>query len=133
MPQIYANWSLSISNMHFNYLTTTPAQATRSYMDFICKTYPLGSFDTRPLYFTDISATLKIRKFRLDKLFRTFPQRNFVVADTSNHDIMAAYPEMYKDYPGQALCMLLRNTSSTDSGDKFPYDTPATICLQSAR
>lgn len=124
MPQIYANWSSSISNMHFHYLTTTPEQATRNYMDFIYKTYPLGSFDTRPLNFSDISATLKIRKFLLDKIFRTFPQRKFVlVADTSNSDIMAAYPEMYKDYPGQVLCILLRNTSSTDSGDKFPYDT----------
>ncbi|KND94288.1 hypothetical protein TOPH_01230 [Tolypocladium ophioglossoides CBS 100239] len=91
MPQIYANWSSSISNMHFHCLTTTPMQATRDYMDFIYRTYPLGSFDTRPLNFSDISATLKIRKFLLDKMFRTLPQRKFVlVVDTSNHDIMAA-------------------------------------------
>ncbi|KAG6015877.1 hypothetical protein E4U54_002800 [Claviceps lovelessii] len=124
MPQIYANWSASVQNVHFHYLTTTPEQVTRTYMDFIYKTYPLGSFDTRPLNFSDTRATLHIRRFLLDKIFQTFPQRKFIlVADTSNSDVMAAYPAMYKDYPGQVACILLRNTSSTDSGDKFPYNT----------
>ncbi|KAL9123957.1 MAG: hypothetical protein Q9217_006665 [Psora testacea] len=124
MPEIYANWSRSIPNFHFHYLTTTPEQVTRNYMDFIYKTYPGGSFDTRPLNFSDISATLRIRKFLLEKVFQTYPKRKFVlVADTSNSDVMSAYPEMAKEFPGQVQCILLRNTSSTDPGDKFPYDT----------
>lgn len=124
MPSVYANWSSSINNMHFHYLTTTPEQATRNYMEFIYQSYPLGSFDTRPLNFSDASATLHIRRFLLDKIFQTFPKRRFVlVADTSNHDVMVAYPQMFKDYPGQVACIFLRNTSATDSGDKFPYDT----------
>ncbi|KAJ6441832.1 kinase domain-containing protein [Purpureocillium lavendulum] len=124
MPAVYANWSSSVDNMHFHYLTTTPEQVTRNYMEFIYKTYPLGSFDTRPLNFSDLSATLQIRRFLLDKIFQTFPQRKFIlVADTSNSDVMKAYPALYKDYPGQVQCIFLRNTSSTDSGDKFPYDT----------
>ena len=89
MPDIYSNWSQSIDNVHFHYLTTTPEQVTRNYMDFIYKTYPGGSFDTRPLNFSDVSATLSIRKFLLDKVFATYPQRKFVlVADTSNSDVM---------------------------------------------
>ena len=89
MPSIYANWSRSIPDLHFHYLTTTPEQITRNYMDFIYKTYPGGSFDTRPLNFSDVSATLSIRKFLLDKIFQTFPHRKFVlVADTSNSDVM---------------------------------------------
>jgi len=123
MPSIYRNWSQSIPNIHFHYLTTTPEQVTRNYMDFIYKTYPGGSFDTRPLNFSDVSATLQIRKFMLDKIFQTFPQRKFIlVGDTSNSDIMKDYPGLVKDYPGQVQCILLRNTSSTDD-DKFPYDT----------
>ena len=124
MPDIYANWSRSIPNFHFHYLTTTPEQVTRNYMDFIYKTYPGGSFDTRPLNFSDISATLGIRKFLLVKIFQTYPKRKFVlVADTSNADVMRDYPSMAKEFPGHVQCILLRNTSSTDSGDKFPYDT----------
>ena len=124
MPDIYANWSTSLDNMHFHYLTTTPEQATRNYMEFIYKTYPIGSFDTRPLNFSDVSATLSIRRFLLDKVFQTFPNRQFIlVADTSNRDVMKDYPALYKDYPGQVACIFLRNTSATDSGDKFPYDT----------
>ncbi|KAF7539007.1 hypothetical protein G7Z17_g12509 [Cylindrodendrum hubeiense] len=124
MPDIYANWSTSLPETHFHYLTTTPEQGTRNYMEFIYDTYPLGSFDTRPLNFSDVSATLAIRRFLLDKVFQTFPNRRFVlVADTSNSDVMKAYPALYKDYPGQVQCIFLRNTSATDEGDRFPYNT----------
>ncbi|ETN46253.1 uncharacterized protein HMPREF1541_00437 [Cyphellophora europaea CBS 101466] len=124
MPNIYRNLSESLPNMHFHYLTTTPEQVTRNYMKFIYDTYPGGSFDTRPLNFSDLSATLSIRKFLLDKVFQTFPQRKFIlVADTSNSDVMRDYPQMATDYPGQVQCIWLRNTSATDSGDRFPYNT----------
>ncbi|KAI1340007.1 hypothetical protein F5Y15DRAFT_61151 [Xylariaceae sp. FL0016] len=124
MPEIYANWSASIENFHFHYLTTTPEQVTRNYMEFIFKTYPLGSFDTRPLNFSDVSATLSIRKFLLDKIFQTFPQRKFVLmGDTTNSDVMKDYPQLVKDYPDQVQCIFLRNTTATDDGDLFPYDT----------
>jgi len=124
MPDIYLNWSKSLPDAHFHYLTTTPEQVTRNYMQFIYATYPLGSFDTRPLNFSDVSATLSIRKFLLDRIFQTYPQRKFVlIADTSNSDVMKDYPQLVTDYPGQVQCIFLRNTSATDSGDKFPYDT----------
>lgn len=124
MPEIYANWSRAIPNFHFHYLTTTPEQITRNYMDYIYKTYPGGSFDTRPLNFSDVSATLSIRKFLLEKIFRTFPDRKFIlVADTSNSDVMRDYPAMATEFPGQVQCIFLRNTSNTDPGDRFPYDT----------
>lgn len=124
MPDIYANWSASIPNFHFHYLTTTPEQITRNYMDFIYKTYPGGSFDTRPLNFSDVKATLSIRKFLLNKIFETYPKRKFVlIADTSNSDVMRDYPRMVFDFPGQVTCILLRNTTHTDPGDRFPYDT----------
>ncbi|KAI5926044.1 hypothetical protein F4810DRAFT_657257 [Camillea tinctor] len=124
MPEIYANWSASIDDFHFHYLTTTPEQVTRNYMEFIYKTYPLGSFDTRPLNFSDVSATLSIRKFLLDKIFQTFPQRRFVLmGDTTNSDVMKDYPQLVRDFPDQVQCIFLRNTSATDDGDLFPYDT----------
>ncbi|KAI5239141.1 hypothetical protein E4T43_06939 [Aureobasidium subglaciale] len=124
MPDIYANWSRSLPNTHFHYLTTTPEQVTRAYMNFTYSHYPGGSFDTRPLNFSDVSATLSIRKFLLTKVFETFPERKFIlVADTSNSDVMKDYPQMATDYPDQVQCIFLRNTSGTDSSDKFPYDT----------
>jgi len=124
MPEIYAGWAKKNPNLHFHYLTTTPEQATRVYIDYIYSTYPLGSFDTRPLNFSDVDATLAIRKFLLQRVFETFPQRKFIlVADTSNSDIMKDYPEMATTFPNQVHCILLRNTSATDDGDKFPYDT----------
>jgi hypothetical protein len=125
MPDVYANWSRTLpNNTHFHYLTTTPEQATRNYMDFIYKTYPGGSFDTRPLNFSDVSATLSIRMFLLQKVFATFPKRKFVlVADTSNSDVMKDYPQLAHDFPQQVQCIFLRNTSSTDPSMWFPYNT----------
>jgi Uncharacterized conserved protein (DUF2183) len=123
MPSIYANWARSVPNLHFHYLTTTPEQVTRNYMEFIFANYPLGSFDTRPLNFSNIKETFHIRKFLLDKVFVTFPKRKFVlIADTSNSDVMKAYPQMAIEHPDQVQCILLRNTSATDK-DYFPYDT----------
>ncbi|EAT89940.1 hypothetical protein HBI56_033890 [Parastagonospora nodorum] len=125
MPEIYANWSRTLpNNTHFHYLTTTPEQATRNYMDFIYKTYPGGSFDTRPLNFSDVKATLSIRMYLLTKVFETFPKRKFVlVADTSNSDVMKDYPQLAHTYPNQVQCIFLRNTSATDSSMWFPYNT----------
>jgi len=124
MPDIYANWSRSIPDFHFHYLTTTPEQVTRIYMDFIYKTYPGGSFDTRPLNFSDPENTLHIRLYLLNRIFETFPQRKFIlVADTSNSDVMTDYPQLAHDHPDQVQCIFLRNTSATDDGDKFPYNT----------
>lgn len=124
MPSIYANWSTSLPNLTFHYLTTTPEQITRNYMQFIYDNYPGGSFDDRPLNFSDLSATLSIREFLLVKIFETFPNRKFIlVADTSNSDVMRDYPKMAHNYPNQVQCIFLRNTSATDPLDRFPYDT----------
>ncbi|KAK0626923.1 hypothetical protein B0T14DRAFT_122461 [Immersiella caudata] len=124
MPELYAEWARTVDDLHFHYLTTTPEQATRNYMEFTFATYPLGSFDTRPLNFSDVTATLSIRKHLLDCIFETFPRRKFIlVGDTSNSDVMKAYPQLAKDHPNTVQCIWLRNTSSTDYTYRFPYNT----------
>ncbi|KAM0717790.1 hypothetical protein Q7P37_006122 [Cladosporium fusiforme] len=124
MPGIYANWSRNLPDVHFAYLSTTPEQVSRAYMDFIYGNFPGGSFDTRPLNFSDVKATLSIRAHLLTQLFETFPQRKFVlVGDSSNPDIMKDYPQMAIDFPEQVQCILLRNVTATDDSDHFPYDT----------
>ncbi|KAM3549211.1 hypothetical protein MY1884_008841 [Beauveria asiatica] len=106
MPVIYSNWG-------------------RGHIWTLSLGRTLRARDTRPLNFTNVKETLHIRRYLLDRFFQTFPNRTFVlVADTSNVDVMkAAYPAMYKDYPGQVSCILLRNTTATDADDKLPYDT----------
>lgn len=93
-------------------------------MQFIYHTYPAGSFDTRPLNFTTVDQTFAVRKTLLTKVIQTFPQRKFVlVGDTSNNDVMHDYPGLVATFPGQIACILIRNTTATDPGDRFPYDT----------
>ncbi|KAG8810585.1 hypothetical protein FRC18_003989 [Serendipita sp. 400] len=109
MPNVYAAWAQGNPNYHFHYLTTTPEQFTRPYVDFQNKYYPLGSFDDRPLNLTTVDQIFSIRKVNLLKFYETFPNRKIVlVADTSNGDVMSSYPKMAMDYPNQTACILIR-------------------------
>lgn len=47
------------------------------------------------------------------------------MGDTTNNDVMGDYPDLVKTFPGQVHCILLRNTSSTDPENRFPYNTKA--------
>ena len=128
MPEIFRDWTRSLqlngAEPHFHYLTTLPEQVTRNYEEFIYNTYPAGSFDTRPLNFSDLSATLAIRRYLLERILDTYPKRKFVLlADVSNSDVMKAYPQLAKERPNQVMCVLLRNTTSTDDSFDFPYNT----------
>ncbi|KAJ7720577.1 hypothetical protein DFH07DRAFT_972533 [Mycena maculata] len=81
MPDIHANWSKSLPDMHFHYYDHTRAD-NELYVVHL-RDLPLGSFDTRPLN----SAT-----------FQSFPECKFVlIADTSNSDVMNDYPAMVTD------------------------------------
>lgn len=125
MPERFAEWSQQSSGRpyHFHYLTTTPEQATRKYMDFIYTHYPLGSFDTRSLNFTTVDQTFNVRKSLIDKIVQTFPQRKFIlIGDTSNSDVMTDYPAAAKQY-GNIQCILIRNSTATDSTMNWPYNT----------
>jgi hypothetical protein len=136
MPSNFARWSTQHPEQpyHFHYLTTTPEQATRKYMDFIYSHYPLGSFDTRPLNFTTVDQTFAIRKFLLDRILQTFPNRRFVLfGDTSNSDVMTDYPDAAKAYGNRVMCILIRNISATDNTDKFPYNTKGFQGLDTSR
>lgn len=124
MPSVYAQWSQVHQNAHFHYLTTTPQPFTRQYVDFVNKYYPAGSFDDRPLNLTTFDQIFQIRKTNLIRFYETYPTRKIVlVGDTSNGDIMRNYPGMLKDFPNQTACVLIRNTSATDSQNHFPYNT----------
>lgn len=124
MPSVYAKWAQQNPNFHFHYLTTTPEPFTRQYVDFLNKYYPLGSFDDRPLNLTTYDQIFQIRKTNLERFFHTFPNRSIVlVGDTSNGDIMRNYPQMALDFPNTTACILIRNTSATDSSNHFPYNT----------
>jgi hypothetical protein len=124
MPHIFANWSRTLPDVHFHYLTTTPEQLSQSYMKFVYQTYPEGSFDTRLVNVSDLRATFANRRFLLDKIFRTFPGRKFVLlGDTSNLDIMENYPSLVHKFPNQVQCIFIRNTSSMDPKNRIPYNT----------
>lgn len=92
-------------------------------MTFIYRYYPLGSFDTRPLAFQTAAETFSARRTLLEQIFETFPSRRFVLlGDTTNPDVLRAYPELATTFPGQVQCILMRNVSTTEPQDKLPYN-----------
>ncbi|TBU35404.1 hypothetical protein BD311DRAFT_707329 [Dichomitus squalens] len=124
IPELYANWSKSLPGVAFHYDTTTPVELTRTYVDYLFSNYPLGSLEMRPINLTDPSQILDARQNSLLKLFQTFPQRKFVlIGDTSSSTLLSAYPQIAQQFPNNIACIFIRNTSSTDSDDKIPYDT----------
>lgn len=124
MPEIFMNWSKRYPNLHFHYLSTSPEQLSQSYMDFVYENYPQGSFDTRIISIENVKATLSIRRYLLERVLQTFPNRKFViVGDTSNFDIMKHYPALAAKYPNQVRCLLVRNVSATETDYRVPYNT----------
>ncbi|KAB5591555.1 Rhamnogalacturonate lyase [Ceratobasidium theobromae] len=124
MPDLFRRWQTTSPSIHFHYLTTIPIKVARPYMSFIYGTYPLGSFDVRPQGVTTLDGTFEIRKMNLQRVFETFPSRKFVLlGDTSNADVMQQYPAFAAQFRDRVQCILMRNTSATDSGDFIPYDT----------
>ena len=123
MPDIFMNWA-NIPGIHFHYLTTSPKQMGKSYMDYVFDYYPAGSFDVRVINISDISSSLSTRRFMLEKILQTFPERKFtLVGDSTNQDIMADFPQLAKKYPDRVQCLLVRNTTATDPGHWVPYNT----------
>ncbi len=49
MPDIYANWSTSFQDLRFHYLTTTPEQVTKNYMEYVVS----SAGEARPISFQD--------------------------------------------------------------------------------
>lgn len=123
MPEIFATWA-RIPGVHFHYVTTSPKQMGQSYMDYVFDYYPAGSFDTRIVNISDIRSSLSIRRFMLEKILQTYPQRTFtLVGDSSNADIMADFPQLAMKYPNRVQCLLVRNTTANDPGHWVPYNT----------
>ncbi|EEP76064.1 predicted protein [Uncinocarpus reesii 1704] len=124
MPQIFGNWSKSLPNAHFHYLTTAPDQMAQSYMDFIYDKYPHGSFDLRAVNFKKFRSSWSVRSGLLELVLQSYPKRKFVlIGDNSNHDIMKNYPLLALKYPDQIKCVFVRNVSATDSSFRWPYTT----------
>jgi phosphatidate phosphatase APP1 len=74
--------------------------------------------------YTTLSHVSEIRQLNLEQILQSFPQRKFILlGETSNADIMAQYPVMAKKYIDRVQCVLLRNTSATDSGDFLPVSS----------
>jgi hypothetical protein len=114
-----------LSSTNRSYMLTTPSGALTS--GRFIQVYACASSHSlnRPLNLTTVDQIFQIRKVNLHRVFETFPQRKFVLlADTSNGDIMKQYPAMVTQFPGQVQCILLRNTSATDSGNNFPVRMP---------
>ncbi|EER24032.1 hypothetical protein CPC735_054020 [Coccidioides posadasii C735 delta SOWgp] len=124
MPDIFANWSHSLPDTHFHYLTTAPDQMAQRYMDFIFNVYPHGSFDMRAVNFRRFRSSWSVRSGLLEKVLQTYPERKFIlIGDNSNHDIMKNYPLLSLKYPGQIQCIFIRNVSATDRTFRWPYTT----------
>lgn len=80
IAELFAHWLKSLPNASFHYDTTTPAQLTRTYVEYLFSNFPVGSLEMRPINISDPSQILDARQDSLLKLFQTFPSRKFGVS-----------------------------------------------------
>ncbi|KAF2842935.1 hypothetical protein M501DRAFT_925563 [Patellaria atrata CBS 101060] len=132
MPRIYAKWARDDANTHFHYLSTCPEIMAEKYQDFLRKWYPPGSFDARSMAVADPVQLLRPREVLMLRALSSFRKRRFVlVGDNSNYDIMKAYPAYGRRYPGQVICVIIREVA--DMGSRKPPDIDQLLGLGSRR
>ncbi|PNS21266.1 hypothetical protein CAC42_1045 [Sphaceloma murrayae] len=122
MPEIMARWDMTSSKTHFHYSTLTPEVNSDFYIRGTEKYYPEGSWDFRPVGFTNYFASM-IRDIdprwkRLVRIIERFPARRAVMlGDTSNPTTMRDYPELMRQHPDQVQCLLIRDNQQTEASD----------------
>lgn len=85
MPKIFEEWESRFPDAHFHYFSTAPEYIARRYMEFIYEHFPEGSYEARPLNFSNWKQTLHVRRWFLERILETFPKRKFILlGDTSN-------------------------------------------------
>lgn len=123
MPALYRRWAED--GAAFHYVTASPWQLFVSLDEFRAASgYPAGSFDMQLFRWKDRTAFNlfadpdKLKQSALERLFKNFPQRLFIlVGDSGEHD-----PELYasfaRRYPRQVLGIYIRNVTRETSGDE---------------
>jgi hypothetical protein len=103
-------------NVHIHYLTDAPETISSAYTTQMLGHYPRGSFDFRPLNFTKTEEMFNARKYNIQRLMESFPQRRFIsIGDTTN--TMSRFPDDMKDFYPRIQCLLVRDVSATERSD----------------
>lgn len=123
MPALYRRWADDGAALH--YVTASPWQLFVPLDGFRAAAgYPAGSFDMQLFRFKDRTAFNlftdpdKLKRSAIERLFRNFPRRQFIlVGDSGEHD-PELYAEFARRYPGQVIGIYIRNVTRETAGDE---------------
>ncbi|MDR1614148.1 MAG: App1 family protein [Campylobacteraceae bacterium] len=116
-----------VQNLHANsyhYVSASPAQLYPSLKSFFDKEeIPKGTFHLRGT--TDISdfvpdkdVTIKHKKDNIEKLFKAYPKRKFILVGDSGENDPEIYADLQRKYPNTVLLIIIRDLTN-DNKERF--------------
>jgi phosphatidate phosphatase APP1 len=116
-----------VQNLHANsyhYVSASPAQLYPSLKSFFDKEeIPKGTFHLRDT--TDISdfvpnkdVTIKHKKDNIEKLFKAYPKRKFILVGDSGENDPEIYADLQRKYPNTVLLIIIRDLTN-DNEERF--------------
>ncbi|KAI9033119.1 hypothetical protein DFJ74DRAFT_650687 [Hyaloraphidium curvatum] len=116
-------WKAGVS---VHYVSAAPWQVFPTVVDLLRRYgFPPGSFHMRTIFFSDSSFRNAFQPSNqgklesIEKIFRQFPRRKFILAGDSGEDDMFLYSFFKKRYPDQVLAIFIRDVQGvlgTDEG-----------------
>lgn len=116
MSSVYADWAARYPDAHFHYATLAPRQISRRYIDFLRRSFPPGSIETRDSDIfekADVLGQTAARDELVRRVYDSFPGRaKVLVGDTSNANAVEVYARFLAD--PRTACVLMRHTAATE-------------------
>ncbi|KAJ2391648.1 hypothetical protein GGI05_002883 [Coemansia sp. RSA 2603] len=128
MAELYRQWF--DMGCEFHYVSNSPWQLYPSLDDFFHKNrFPPGSahlrsFDPNDLLsISNYTGTPQLKRDTIEQLFRTFPERKYVlVGDCGEHDL-ETYTDLARRFPGRVLRIYIRDVFAPMSVPAVTTDT----------
>jgi hypothetical protein len=104
----------------YHYVSASPVQLYLALKSFFEKEkIPKGSFHLRDT--TDLSdfiagkeTTIKHKKENIEKLFKAYPKRKFILVGDSGENDPEIYADLQKRYPSKVLLIIIHNVTNED-------------------
>ncbi|MDR1912171.1 MAG: App1 family protein [Helicobacteraceae bacterium] len=108
----------SLDNPSFHYVSASPAQLYPALKEFFDKEgFPIGSFHLRDAtdfgdFVADKERLMEHKRNAIEKLFKAYPKRRFILVGDSGENDPEVYAEFNKKYPDRVIKVIIHNITN---------------------
>lgn len=112
-----------VKNLHtdaYHYVSASPVQLYPALQDFFHKNgIPNGTFHLRDAadlsnFMPNKETTVKHKKDNIEKLFKAYPKRKFILVGDSGENDPEIYADLQKEYPDKVLLIIIRDLGNNN-------------------